>query len=145
MVKTCFFNSNLGGLFRGSFWGVMYCFNIFRNQLWRHSISYNSLRNVNMSLLGEAMCEKCRSSHFQSEGGVILGLGRYQFGGEGYFCWGVSTPLHAMPSLSKKHDDITIKVNGIKFSYQKLVANKFNTSNLSVWGRDNFTPLLVFP
>ena len=52
----------------------------------------------------------------------------------GYFCWGVSTPLHAMPSLSKKHDDITIKVNGITFSNQKLVVNKFNTNNLGVGG-----------
>ena len=48
----------------------MYCFNVFRNQSWRHLISYNSFRNVNMCLLEVAMSEKCRSSHFQSEGGV---------------------------------------------------------------------------
>ena len=57
---------------------------------------------MNMCLLEVAMCEKCRSSHFQSEGGVkslrtggglkILGLGgRYFFRGEG-----VGTPLHGM-------------------------------------------------
>ena len=45
MVKTCFYNV---------FW---------------HLISYNSFRNVEMYLLEVAICEKCRSSHFQSEGG----------------------------------------------------------------------------
>ena len=49
---------------------LIYCFNFFRNQLWQHLISYNSFRNMNMCLLEVAMCEKCRSSHFQSEGGV---------------------------------------------------------------------------
>ena len=43
----------------------MYCFNFFRNQLLWH---LNSIRNVNMCLLEVAMFEKCRSSHFQSEG-----------------------------------------------------------------------------
>ena len=33
-------------------------------------VSFNSFRNMNMCLLEVAMCEKCRSSHFQSEGGV---------------------------------------------------------------------------
>ena len=66
-----------------------------------------------MCLLEAAMCEKCRSSHFQSElGGVkslrtgglkILGLGRegYQFflgGSYFYLGGGVSTPLYAMLS-----------------------------------------------
>ena len=46
MVKTCFYNV---------FW---------------HLISYNSFRNVEMYLLEVAICEKCRSSHFQSEGAV---------------------------------------------------------------------------
>ena len=49
---------------------LMYCLNFFRNQLWRHLISYNSFRNTNMCFLEVAKCEKCRSSHFQSEGGV---------------------------------------------------------------------------
>ena len=48
----------------------MYCFNFFRNQLLQHLISYNSFRNMNMCFLEVAMSEKCRSSHFQSEGGV---------------------------------------------------------------------------
>ena len=47
MVRTCFFN-----IF----------FNFFRNQLWLHLI-----RNMDMCLLKVAMCEKCKSSHFQSE------------------------------------------------------------------------------
>ena len=77
----------------------MYCFNFFRNQLWQHLISYNSFRNMNMCLLEVAMCEKCRSSHFQSEGvskkfeywggWKILGLGGITFAG-------VSVP-HYMP------------------------------------------------
>ena len=46
---------------------LMYCFNFFRNQLLRYLISYNSFRNVNMCLLEAAMCEKCRSNHFQSD------------------------------------------------------------------------------
>ena len=60
------------------------------------------------------MCEKCRSSHLQSEGASkkfedlggskIVRLGGYQFFflGGGYFCRGVrwgSTPLHAMDKL----------------------------------------------
>ena len=77
----------------------MYCFNFFRNQLWQHLISYNCFRNMNMCLLEVAMCEKCRSSHFQSEGvskkfeywggWKILGLGGITFAG-------VSVP-HYMP------------------------------------------------
>ena len=58
----------------------MHCFNFFRNQLWRHLLSSNSFRNVNMCLLEVAMCEKCRSSHFQSDGGGARGGGE---GGEG--------------------------------------------------------------
>ena len=49
---------------------LMYCFSFFRNELWQYLISYNSFRNMNMCLLEVAMCEKCRSSHFQLEGGV---------------------------------------------------------------------------
>ena len=45
---------------------LMYCFNFFRNQLWQDLVSYNSFRNMNMFLLKVAMCEKCRSSDFQS-------------------------------------------------------------------------------
>ena len=65
---------------------------------------------MNMCLLEVAMCEKCRSSDFQSEGGGVerlrTGLGGgegvriFRTGGPGYFCWGrggeVSTPLHAI-------------------------------------------------
>ena len=50
---------------------------------------------MNMCLLEVAMCEKCRSSHFQSEGATkkfedlggskILGSGDYQFF---FFFWG---------------------------------------------------------
>ena len=87
MVKKCFFN---------------YCF------ILRHLISYNSFRNVNMCLLEVAMCEKRRSSHFQSEGGVkslrTRGVKKFQdwvgvtdLGvGGGTFAEGVSTPLNAM-------------------------------------------------
>ena len=53
---------------------LMYCFSFFRNQLWQHLISYNSFRNMNMCLLEVAMCEKCRSSHSQSEGGAVRNL-----------------------------------------------------------------------
>ena len=42
----------------------MYFFNFFRNQLWQHLISYNSVRDMNMCFLEVAMCEKFRSSHF---------------------------------------------------------------------------------
>ena len=52
----------------------MYCFNFFRNQLWQHLISYNSFRNMNMCLLEVVMCEKCRSSHFQSETGGLKNI-----------------------------------------------------------------------
>ena len=85
----------------------MYCFSFFRNQLWQHLISYNSFRNVNMCLLEVAMCEKRRSSHFQSEGGVrslrTRGVKKFQdwvgvtdFRGGGTFAEGFSTPLNAM-------------------------------------------------
>ena len=47
----------------------MYCFNVFRNQLWQHLINYHSFRNMNMYLLEVSMSEKFRSSHFQLEGG----------------------------------------------------------------------------
>ena len=66
---------------------------------------------MSMCLLEVAMCGKCRSSHFQSEGGESKkfedrgGLKNFRTGGVtdlggGYFCWGgggggVSTPLHA--------------------------------------------------
>ena len=62
---------------------------------------------MNMCLLEVAMCEKCKSSHFQSEvgskkfedwgGGDILGLGGgvTDLGGV-TFAGEVSTPLHAM-------------------------------------------------
>ena len=71
---------------------IMYCFNFFRNQ-WMMTalISYNSFKNVNMCLLEEAIYEKCRCGHFQSEGGVksfrIWGLKKFRTGGS-YFCWG---------------------------------------------------------
>ena len=45
---------------------------------------------MNMCLLEVVMCEKCRSSHFQSEGGLkIWGLGEgglknFRTGGKGY-------------------------------------------------------------
>ena len=54
-----------------------------------------------MYLLEVAMCEKCRSSPFQLEGGVkslrTVGAGGKKFlDWRGYF-WGVvSTPLHAI-------------------------------------------------
>ena len=56
---------------------------------------------MNMCLLEVAICEKCRSSHFQSEGGVKslrTGVGQKMLGLEEgrYFCSGVCTPLHAM-------------------------------------------------
>ena len=72
----------------------MYCFNFFRNQLWRYLISYNSFRTVNMCLLEVAMCEKCRSSHFQWEEG---GNKKFEDWGRGLknFRTG-GLPLHAM-------------------------------------------------
>ena len=66
------------------------CFGFFRNQLWQHLTSYNSFWNMNMWLLEVAMCEKCRSSHFQSERGLkIWGLGdgglkNFRTAGKGY-------------------------------------------------------------
>ena len=83
----------------------MYCFNFFRNQLWQHLISYNSSRNMDMCLLEVSMCEKCRSSHFQSERGggskkfEYWGVKKFGIGGLpvwGVLLLGVSTPLHAM-------------------------------------------------
>ena len=67
---------------------------------------------MSMYLLEVAMCEKCRSSHFQSEGGSKkfegwggdlknLGHGGVTDFGRGYFCWGGSTPLHAMECMKK--------------------------------------------
>ena len=60
---------------------------------------------MNMCLLEVAICEKCRSSHFQSvgtgskksekRGGGGAGLKTFRTEG-GYFCWGVSTSLQAM-------------------------------------------------
>ena len=74
----------------------MYCFNFFRNQLLWH---LNSIRNVNMCLLEVAMFEKCRSSHFQSEGESKKfegGVTNFFWGEGGYFCWGgISTPLQS--------------------------------------------------
>ena len=59
---------------------------------------------MNMCLLEVAICEKCRSSHFQSEGGSekfehwggvkkFLGLGGLPIWGGGYFCWGGQYPI----------------------------------------------------
>ena len=58
---------------------------------------------MNMCLLEVAICEKCRNSHFQSEGGSkkfeqwggiekFLGLGGLPIWG-GYFCWGDQYPI----------------------------------------------------
>ena len=60
---------------------MMYCFNFSRNQLWQYLISYNTFRNMNMCLLEVAMCEKCRSSHFQLERGVKKFENSYGGGG----------------------------------------------------------------
>ena len=65
---------------------------------------------MNISLLEVAMCEKCRSSHVQSEvggggggkcwggGGGVKNFWVWRVGLPiwGYFCWGVSISLHAM-------------------------------------------------
>ena len=54
----------------------MYCFNFFRNQLWRHLISYNSFRNVNMCLVEVVMCENAEAAiSSRTEGLKSLGLG----------------------------------------------------------------------
>ena len=93
---------------------LMYYFNFFRNPLWQHLISYNSLRNSNMCLLEVAMCEKCRSSHFQSEGGVKSfrtgeGLKNFRtrgitFAGGGQY----RITCHGTPSYFKKTKLISI-------------------------------------
>ena len=114
MIRTCFFNV---------------CFNFFTNQLWQHLISYNSFRNMNMCLLEVTMCEKCRSSHFQLEGGVkSLRTGGVVRTGElpilwDYFCCegggdGVSTPLHAMFSLL---DDFWASLLWFSFSSSAII------------------------
>ena len=53
---------------------------------------------MNMCLLEVVICEKCRSSHFQSEGGSekIFRTGWVTDLGGGTFAGGVSTPLHAI-------------------------------------------------
>ena len=65
---------------------------------------------MNMCLLEVAMCEKYRSSHFQSEGGVkslrTWGGGvckNFRTGGVTFAGWGggVSTPLHTMAFSNK--------------------------------------------
>ena len=75
----------------------MCCFNFFRNQLWQHLICYNSFKNVNMCLLEVVMFEKCRSSHFQSEGGVKSlrneGLRNFRTGGGLLLLGGLSSVL----------------------------------------------------
>ena len=80
----------------------MYYFNFFRTQLWQHLISYNRFRNMNMCLLEVAMCEKCRSSHFQSARGVksLRTGGRLSIGE--VFCWGGEYPItcHELSQLS---------------------------------------------
>ena len=59
---------------------------------------------MNMCLLEVAMCEKCRGSHFESEGECKKfedwggGLKKFRIGG-GYRFGGISTPLNAMFSL----------------------------------------------
>ena len=62
---------------------------------------------MNMCLLEVAMCAKCRSSHFQSEGGSkkfedLGGLKNFWTGGRvtdlGLLLWGSSVP-HYMPCL----------------------------------------------
>ena len=73
-----------------------------------------------MYLLEVAMCEKCRSSHFKSEGGVKSlttggggGVKNCRAGGVtdlgGYFSWGVSTSLHVMFYIAL----MTFKINCI--------------------------------
>ena len=48
----------------------MHCFNFFRNQLWRHLISYNSFRSVNMCSLEVVICEKRRTTISSRRGGA---------------------------------------------------------------------------
>ena len=75
---------------------------------------------MNMCLLEVAICEKCRSSHFQSEGekGLMTGgLKNFRSGGDNQFFLGggckgnfagwISTPLHAVISYS--HPTVDIK------------------------------------
>ena len=66
---------------------------------------------MNMCLLELALCEKCRSSHFQLEEGVkVSGLEWVTDLG-----WGrVSTPLHAM-AFSKSHNCVTECTLHVKF------------------------------
>ena len=47
---------------------LMYCFGGGGGGGGGGGISYNSLRNVSMCVSEVAMCEKCRSNLFQSEG-----------------------------------------------------------------------------
>ena len=62
---------------------------------------------MNMCLLEVAMCEKCRSSHFQSDGGVKSlrtgggGGGNKILGLEGLLLLGGQYPLHAMTFSNK--------------------------------------------
>ena len=83
---------------------LMYCFNFFKNQLWRHLLSYNSFKNRNMCLLEVAMCENAEAAISSWRVGVKSlrtgGRGNFTSGGVtdlgGHFYWGTSTPLYAM-------------------------------------------------
>ena len=73
---------------------------------------------MSMCLLEVAMCGKCRSSHFQSEGGESKkfedrgGLKNFRTGGVtdlggGYFCWGGGSVPHYMPRKGARAQAIT--------------------------------------
>ena len=66
---------------------------------------------MNMCLLEVAMCEKCRSSHFQPEGGLKdfrTGGGVTDLRGL-LFAGGISTPLHAMKTMCEICSNLTVK------------------------------------
>ena len=95
---------------------------------------------MNMCLLEVAMCEKCRSSHFQSERegskkfqdwGVkkILGLGG-TFAGGG---WGrVSTPYPFQKSKHRKEKDKKSMVNSLEKKYSLVNCSNKGENTINI-------------
>ena len=91
---------------------------------------------MNMCLLEVAMCEKCRSSHFQSEGEgskifqdwrvkKILVLG-------GTFAWGVSTPYAFQKSKHRKEKDKKSMVNSLEKKHSLVNCSNKGKNTINI-------------
>ena len=137
----------------------MYCFNFFRNQLWRYLISYNSFRSVNMCSLEVVICEKRRTTISSRRGGAESlrtgGLKHFRTGKKvrtgGLLLLGWGSIPHYMPCraniLCEYYNIHIFSISGVAFAvsfrcyFQKLLVAKTLWNNfccivlLFVWAQ----------